>query len=41
MFEKIYECEDVIVIMATKQSDYEACTLASPVVKELLELVEV
>lgn len=39
MFEKIYECEDVIVIMA-KQSDYEACTLESPVIKELLELVE-
>lgn len=40
MFEKIYECEDVIVIMATKQNDYEVCTLESPVVKELLELVD-
>lgn len=40
MFEKIYECEDIIVIMAAKQSDYEVCTLESPVIKELLEFVE-
>ena len=40
MFEKIYECEDVIVIMATKQNDYEVCTPESPVIKELLEPVD-
>lgn len=40
MFEKIYECEDVIVIMATKQDAFEPSTLESPVIKELLELVD-
>ena len=40
MFETIYECEDVIVVMATKHDAFEPSALESPVIKELLELVE-
>ncbi len=39
MFEIIYECEDIIVVMAKKQTDYEVCNLESPVVQDLLKEV--
>ncbi len=37
MFEIIYECEDIIVIMAKKQPDYEICNLETEIIQDLLK----
>ena len=36
MYETIYECEDVIVVMDIKPKDYEVCTIDSLTVQDNL-----